>query len=239
MGMRTGTSRGALADSTFAGFRPAAFDFLRELAQVQNREWFQAHKATYDHEVRVPMAALVTDLTAELQRRGLPFQGDPKRSVFRINRDVRFSKDKRPYKAHASAALTRDGEKMSPGVLYIHLDPLGSFAAAGFFRPPPEALQDIREAVASRTPAYRHVVEELAKQGLVLARDEDALKRAPQGFEGANAPDILEALRRKSHIVRRPVADQEIEGPSLVRSLADFADAALPLLRFGWTALDG
>jgi uncharacterized protein (TIGR02453 family) len=223
----------------FCGFKPAAFAFLQDLAQNQSRDWFQANKSIYETSLRAPLAALVTALTVELGERGILLRGDPKRSIFRINRDVRFSRDKSLYKTNVGAALTRNGAKLSPGVLYIHIDPLGCFAAAGFYHPEPVPLQAMREAIAGSPDRFRRVIAALAASKLALSPDEDALKRTPRGFEAMTDPDLAAALRHRSFTVRRALARRTVGAPGLVNTVADFAQAALPLLQFGWTAING
>nr|WP_243665199.1 TIGR02453 family protein [Rhodothermus marinus] len=95
----------------FPGFRPEALDFLRALKQHNRRDWFRPRKAIYEDEVRWPMQCLVADVGRELIRRGLPLRGDPEQGLFRIYRDTRFSKDKRPYKTHIGAVLSRTGSR--------------------------------------------------------------------------------------------------------------------------------
>lgn len=225
-------------EPAFAGFGQAAFDFLEELATRQDREWFEAHKVVYEREVRGPMTALAADLSDELSRRGLRLRGDPLRSVFRIHRDIRFAKDKRPYKTHVGATLSRDGGKLSPGLLYIHIDPRGCFTAGGFYRPEPEVLRAIREAIASDGVGLRAVLSGLAQEGLAFEPDEDALKRPPRGFETVTEPDLRNLLCRRSFVVRRALTQEAVGLPSLIQDLATFAQAIDPLLNFGWSALD-
>ena len=95
------------------------------MALTNDRDWFAAHRAAYDTGLKPALAALIADTSTACAARDLPLSGDPKRSVFRIHRDTRFSKDKSPYKTHVSATLTRDGQKMSPGMMYIHIEPEG------------------------------------------------------------------------------------------------------------------
>lgn len=212
--------------------------FLRGIAAHQDRDWYEANKAVYEAQVRGPQMALVADLGPVLADRGLPLQGDPRRALFRLHRDIRFSKDKRPYKTHAGAALTRDGAKMSPGVLYIHVDPEGSFVAAGFYQPEPTALAAIRSALAAKPAAFPALQKRLAAAGLPLEPDGEALKRLPRGYEGVSDPVLGEALRRRSFIVRRPLAAEALADPGLVDQIAAFAGEAAPLLAFGWAAID-
>lgn len=185
------------------------------------------------------MTALVAELSDEMSRRGLRLRGDPLRSVFRVHCDVRFAKDKRPYKTHIGATLTRDGAKLSPGLLYVHIDPQGCFAAGGFYRPEPEALRAIREAIGERSAAFRNVVSGLAGKGLALEPDENSLKRPPRGFEGVTDADLRDWLFRRSFIIRKALPLEAVSRTSLVGVLADLGETLDPLLDFGWSALDG
>ena len=219
----------------FAGFAPDALAFLRELTANNTRDWFLPNKSRYETAVRDPLASLVTDLAARLAKTKTPLLADPKRSLFRINRDVRFSKDKSPYKTHAGATLTRDGEKLSQGLLYIHIDPLGSFAAAGFYQPDPAQLARMRGALSADPKGWTKVEAALARHGLELSR-EAVLARTPKGFEQA-PPAVAEALKLKGWIVERKFSPAEIRTPKLLDTLVDFAGQSAPLLHFGWAAL--
>jgi len=115
---------------SFPGFAAADLAFLTGLAAHNDRDWFTANRAAYDDRLKPTLAALIDALNAAFAARDLPLAGDPKKSVFRIHRDVRFSKDKRPYKTHVSATLTRDGQKLSPGLVYVHIEPEGGPAPA-------------------------------------------------------------------------------------------------------------
>lgn len=215
----------------FAGFAPAAFAFFRGLAENQTKTWFDANREVYETQVRAPLSALVVEVAARLSAKGLPFAGDPKRAIFRLNRDVRFSADKSPYKTNAGAALTRDGGKMSPGVLYIHVGAKDCFTAAGFYQPEPPALQALREAIAGDFAGWKKAVKNLP-----VSR-EDALINPPKGFV-PETPEMAEALKLKSWVTRRPLAMAAMRGPGLVDEIVDFALAAGPMLKFGWAALE-
>lgn len=220
----------------FAGFPPEGLRFLEDLAKEQNRDWFLAHRAVYEAALQGPMIDLVQDLTEELARRGIPLKGDAKRNVFRIHRDVRFSKDKSPYKTHIGATLTADGGKLSFGVLYIHIDPKGAFTACGFYMPEPSDLEALREAVADDPAGWRKVETALAKAGLALSADETALKRVPRGFEKVTDPDLQAVLKRRSWIVEMPLTAPTLGAPGLTQAIAGFAQGAMPLLQFGLAA---
>ena len=156
--------------------------------------------------------------------------------MFRIHRDVRFSHDKSPYKTHAGAVLTRDGTKKCQGLLYVHVSPEGSFTAAGFYHPEPDQLAALRRVIAASPDRFQDLERTLKKSRLVLGRDE-ALQRLPRGFEDVPAGPAAEALKLKSFVVHRDLSEDALGRPRLVKQVADFAEAALPLLEFGWEAL--
>jgi uncharacterized protein (TIGR02453 family) len=229
--------KAAPPDDGFGGFGPQALGFLKALGFHQNREWFLENKHLYESEIREPMAALVASLSAELARRGVGLTGDPKRSVFRIHRDVRFTKEKHPYKTHCGAALSRDGGKNSAGVLYIHVAPEGSFAAAGFYHPEPPQLAALRGAIVA-APKRWHAIEQGLDTAALTLSSENAMTRLPRGFERHAGSPLAETLKRRSFIVHRELSAASLRRATLVGTIADFAAAAEPLLRFGWSAID-
>jgi uncharacterized protein (TIGR02453 family) len=211
---------------SFQGFGPQALPFFKALAFHQSKEWF----------VKGPFGDLVEDLSAAFAKARIPLKGDRKASLFRLNRDIRFSKDKSPYKTHAGAVMTRGGAKNDKGLFYIHVAPDGCFAAAGFYYPEPPDLSALRRAIARAPKDYEKVLSGLKKAGLALS-DEGALTRLPRGFESVTEPKIAAAIMRKSFICSRPIEAARIASPALVEDLAAFGKQALPLLAWGWAAL--
>lgn len=220
----------------FQGFGRDALPFFKALAFHQTKEWFEENRGTYESAVKGPMGDLVEDVAARLAEAKIPIRGDRKASLFRLHRDVRFSKSKDPYKTNAGLAMTRTGSKSDPGVLYFHLSPDECFFAAGFYRLEPAALARLREAAARAPKAYKAMVARLEKAGLALS-DMEALKRTPRGFEAVDDPAILAAARRRHFVSMRPVPETDILGPALADSLCAFAQDVLPLLEWGWDAL--
>ena len=229
------------AQPAFTGFTPAAFQFFKDLAANQDRDWFAANKHIYDSQVLAPMTALVNDLGDALRLRGIPLQSSTKTSgsaIFRIYRDVRFSKDKSPYKTHIGAVLSRDGQKLSPGVLYLHVEPAGCFAAIGFYQPEPDMLAEIRSVIVSHGKDLLKRLAKVEAAGYTLEPDEAALKRPPRGYDDITDPALQDLLRRKSLIYKLPLTQAALKSPKVVTALADFVSATLPLLQFGWDAVD-
>src|SRR5216684_1922211 len=150
------------APPMFAGFRPAAFAFFRELRDHNDPVWFKPRKAIYEAEVLAPFRDLISAVAVALAETGIPLVGDPMRAIFRIYRDVRFSPDKRLYKTHAGAVLTRSGRKRDPGLLYLHLEPGESMVAAGFWHPEPGLLTRLRRAMLGDPGGFAVMAETLA-----------------------------------------------------------------------------
>jgi uncharacterized protein (TIGR02453 family) len=210
---------------TFHGFGPQALPFLKALAFHQTKEWFEANRASYEDDIKTPMGDLVEDLSAAFAAAKIPLKGDRKSSLFRINRDIRFG-----------AVMTRGGGKNDIGVFYFHVAVDGCFTAAGFYDPEPEALARMRAAMVRAPAAWKATIAELAKSGLKPS-DEYSAKRAPRGFEDVADAEIAAALRLKSIICRRPIAEDRLASAELIGDLAAFAKDARPLLDWGWSAV--
>ncbi len=227
-----------MAAGRFSGFTPAAYRFFIELGLNNTKPWFEAHRAVYESAVKAPVAALVTDVSVELARRSLPLEGDPKRSSFRIDRDTRFSHDKTPYKTQSGSVWYRQGSgKGGAGILYFHLAAEGCFAAAAFYRPDAEVLDAIRERIRVHPGRFLEMQAGLAANALALDAA-DSLTRMPRGFEDLKASPVAAALRLRSFMVRQDLPLEVTAGPALVAAIVEVAERALPLLRFGWDAMD-
>lgn len=222
----------------FPGFRPEAFGFLRDLKAHNDRAWFQPRKAVYEDELLWPMRCLVAGLGRDLPARGLPITGDPQRSIFRIYRDTRFSKNKDPYKTHVGAYLTRSGDRQEDGGVYVHVAPGDVFVGGGFWSPDPALLRRWRERLASSPGEFLDVAEALREGGLDL-RYQDSLKRLPRGYEAhADAP-VADALRARGIFATRPFTEAEAVDPAWADRAAETALALRPLLEWGWGLTEG
>lgn len=241
----------------FAGFTSEGLAFLTGLRANNDRDWFTDHRAAYDDDLKPALGALITTLSAAFAARNLPLSGDPKGSQFRLHRDTRFSKDKRPYKTHVSATLTRaraDGthDRMAPGMVYVHIEPAereidpnalhtphdhGPFAATGFYLDERADIDAMRAAIAADPAGWAKVEAALDKAGLRLDPG-DPVKRMPKGFETHAGSAVEEALKRTRWVVSRPLTGPEIASAALPEVIADFVVQSRPLLDFGWKALD-
>ncbi|MGB3418584.1 MAG: TIGR02453 family protein [Mesorhizobium sp.] len=216
----------------FAGFGERAIPFLKALDFYQSRDWFHENEALFESELREPLGDLIEVLTECFGEARLGLRGDRKKSQFRINRDVRFSKDKRPYTDHVSAILSPDGSKMERGVFFVHVGLGRCFAAVAWWSPAPELLLAMRKAIVEKPEAFRAMVAALARNGLEIGT-EGQLKRAPRGFESVVESDLAAAIRNRHFVVRREIDPAAIQRPDLVELLVDFAVRAKPLLDWG------
>ena len=222
----------------FEGFSPEALTFLRGLAQHNERPWFEARRDVYETELLGPLRSLVEDAASALRSAKIPLGGTAKRSVFRIYRDVRFGHDKTPYKTHLSAYLSYDGEKGTPGGLYVHVQPRASMIAAAFYAIDRPLLQRWRAELAAKPARFRTVLRTLAKRGLALDGPEtwdDALARMPRGFEALAEHELAPYLRLKSFVVRQMLTDEIVSSRALVDRIVSLAKDARPFLEFGWS----
>ena len=216
----------------FQGFGQKAIPFLKALDFHQSREWFLENKDLFERDLREPLGDLVETLTERFSATGLGLKGDRKKSLFRINRDVRFSKDKRPYNRHLSAILSPDGTKMEQGVFFVHIGLERCFAAVAWWQPETALMLAMRQAIASRPAEFRGMVAALKRGGLELG-SEGAMKRMPRGFEQVQDADLAAAIRNRHFVIRDPIDPASIHDAALVGELVDFTQRARPLLDWG------
>jgi uncharacterized protein (TIGR02453 family) len=222
----------------FKGFGKQALGFFKALKFHQSKEWFEENRGLYESDVLGPFTVLLDDLTAEFAKRKVPLKANGRKSIFRIHRDVRFSKDKSPYKSHAGAVMTRSGAKGEQGLLYVHIDPEGCFVAAGFHMLDGPQLAAMREAIRRKPVQFERMVKALEKAKLAFSTSDGfQMTRLPRGYEEFKDSSLSGAFRLKSFIVEEPVKDSHIVSPKLVGMAADFAERAMPLLQYGWQAL--
>lgn len=220
----------------FPGFRAEAFQFLVDLREHNDREWFKARKAVYEDELLWPAKCLVAEVSAACARAGVPLRADASKGVFRIYRDTRFSKNKDPYKTHVGLVWTRSGGKDDPGALYVHIEPGNCSVHAGYWQPEPPLLRRWRERLAADPAGWLAVAEQVADAGLELSAWE-SLKRMPSGYEAFAESEVADALRRKGAFTTRRLPDAAAQTPGFADEIVAAARASLPLLEWGW-ALD-
>ncbi len=219
----------------FEGFTREAFLFLQELKANNERSWFKANKETYDLEVKFAMECLLGEFTRERRSEGFPVIGDPSCGMFRIYRDVRFSRDKSPYKIHAGAVMTRTGAKGEPGIVYVHIEPDGSFISAGFYALDKTFLHAWRLRMAEHPKEFLELVESLGDGSPhFVFGHRGALSSMPRGFRPFTDSPVAPFLKWKHFLVTRRVTDLQAQGRDLVTMIEELGRAAEPLLQYGW-----
>ena len=221
----------------FNGFGAQALPFLKALGFHQNKEWFAENKPLYESEIRLPMGDLIEDVTARFEKLKVPLKGSRAASMFRVNKDVRFSKDKAPYNTHASAVLTRSGGKKDQGGAYIHIKPGECYIGAGIWYAEPEEFRAFRDAIILRTDEFRRLEAAISAKGHSFATD-DELKRVPADFRHLTDEDQRRWMRMKHFFVNVQISDDEITTPTLADKIVVLAQTMLPVMDFAWRAMD-
>lgn len=218
----------------FSGFSPRFFGFFEELAANNKRTWFEANKDRYRQEIVGPLTAFVAAMAPRLAKISQHYNADPRPnggSIFRIYRDVRFSKDKRPYKEHGACQFRHVAGKdaHAPGY-YVHLEPGRVFFGGGVWLPPGPQLKMIRGAIAADPDGWGKVVKNKRFRETFGGVHGDGLKRAPRDFDDDHP--YIEDIKRKSFFAMR-------EAKSSLAGSADFLNeveatfrAATPMMKF-------
>lgn len=220
-------------------FTPATFRFLRGLRRHNAKPWFEAHRAEYQAQVRAPMYALIEAMDVRLAGLAPEIIGHPKRSMFRIYRDVRFSSDKSPYKTHAACwfyhrdADRRVGSEAEGGGagFYFQVAPGDCYVGGGIWMPARGVLNRIRDHLAEDHRAFDRIVRH---RGFVRRfgglGDEAVLKRMPRGFPDGHP--AARWLKYRSFVAGREIGEAQVMSPRLPAQLEQDFLALLPLVRW-------
>jgi len=219
------------------GFSAKSFQLLEQLRDNNERDWFHAHKAEIKVHCLDPFAFLLECVTRELSDHSLRLSGG-KQTMFRLNRDVSFAKDKSPYNYHVSGTLTRSGEKNAQGgLVYLRLDPTGGRLGAGYFGLNAKRMGPIRDKMLDDPAAFQRLVDHLAEHNLELGFG-DSLTNMPRGYSQHSEHELAWAMRMKNFIVRRDMKRNDWKGDGVVEMIADFAKAVTPVLDFGLVSVE-
>lgn len=209
-------------------FSKETFAFLEELKKNNNREWFNANKDRYDAFVKEPFLEFITNAGPALRKISPNIVADPRPSggsFFRIYRDVRFAKDKSPYKTNAAASFFNAAGKNFPAPgYYLHLDPDSSFLAGGMYMPDSKSLQKIREAIVDRPDEWKAVRRK------IKFYEDERLKRAPRGFD-PNHP-LVEDLKLKHYIDSIVLSRSKVCSPRFMDDFVSGCKQMAPLMKF-------
>lgn len=207
-------------------------NFLKELNENNNREWFAQNKSRYE-KVKSKFEEISRLLISEISVFDNDIKNvDVKDCVFRIYRDIRFSTDKTPYKTHFGVYIaSAGGRKSQRGGYYLHLDPAGSFIAVGVWCPPPNILKALRQSVCDNIDELNEIRNETGFNTYFKTFfEEDKLKNVPAGFP-RDFPDA-ELLKLKHYMVEYKLDDKILNASDFVLQLAQIARAGYPLNKF-------
>lgn len=217
--------------------RPATLRFLESIALNNNREWFQAHRAEHD-AARQDVLAFTAGILQGLAGIDALISADldPAQCVLRIYRDIRFSKDKTPYKTHFGIGISPTAKNFRGPGYYIHIEPGKSFVTAGSWMPEREALHAVRQEIDYDASGFRGVLEDPAFTEFFGGLDQEhRLKTAPQGYP-SDHPEI-EFLRLKSFTASAPVSDALLLSDQAVPQVLRRLKALGPFMDFLRNAL--
>lgn len=218
---------------TRAYFSPATFSFLGDLEANNNREWFQDNKNRYESDVRGPALAFITDFGPRLEKVSKHFVADPRKaggSLFRIHRDTRFSRDKKPYKTHIGIQFRHElGKDVHAPGFYLGFDTTAIHAGTGTWHPDSETLTKYRQSIVDHPAAWKRARDNKKFQ----ARFEltgDSLKRNPRGFD-ADHP-LIEDLKRKDFVGMTKLTKKVFTGGDLIEEYGTMCSDGGPLVRW-------
>jgi uncharacterized protein (TIGR02453 family) len=205
--------------------------FLKDIARNNNREWFEKHKPRY-LEVKNNFDDFLEALHKELLKFDESLAGlNPRKLAFRIYRDVRFSKDKRPYKINMGAGFSFRGKMEQEPGYYIHIEPGKSFVAAGLYMPDSTRLAKVRQEIDYNTKAFLKILNDRKfKKYFDKLDDFDQVKTAPKGY--AKDHPYIGLLRHKSYIVSHYFSDAQVKDKKFVKQVAAVCKAVKPLNDF-------
>jgi len=222
----------------FAEFDASIFQFLEELTDNNNRPWFLANKARYEHEVLEPSLAFIRAFATRLKKISPYFVASDRRvggSLMRVYRDTRFAKDKTPYKTNVGIQFRHEfGKDVHAPGFYVHIAPGECFLAMGVWRPDADSLAMIRQAIVDHPDRWKRAKSD-RKFRARIELDGDSLKTPPRGFP----PDhpLIEDLKRTDFVGLEELTEQDVLKPKYIDAVAASFAASRPFMRFLCDAL--
>jgi uncharacterized protein (TIGR02453 family) len=198
--------------------------FLKDITKNNNRDWFLAHKAEYETALQN-----IKELSEEVKKALNKKDVIEEAKVFRIYKDVRFSKDKTPYKNHFGVHFKRATAQRRGGY-YMHIEPGGSFVGGGFWEPNPEDLKRIRDEFAYDDKPFRKIIANKTFVKYFGKMDGDELKTAPSGYERDHP--AIDLIRKKQFIVGRKFSDKEVADKSFQKEIVLTFEAMRPFFDY-------
>ncbi|MFA3790157.1 DUF2461 domain-containing protein [Aliiglaciecola sp. SL4] len=222
----------------FTHFDPSLMTFLRQLTSNNDKNWFADHKQEYEDKVRSPTLKFIDGMDSWIKMISPHYEAIPKKiggSMMRPYRDVRFSKDKSPYKTNVGIQFRHEiGKNVHAPGFYLHIEPDNVFLGVGTWRPEPEALKSIREYIALKPDSYEDAIQH-APFNEIYEMSGEKLKRPPKGFSADHA--LIEEIKRKDFIAICRLPEAFLFGGDLCEEVARRYGRAQPLQKFLCDAL--
>ena len=214
----------------FAGFPEIAIEFLRRLKKNNNREWFAKHKTEYEELIKFPMQCLIASLRIPMAKIMPEIEINPKRNMFRIHRDTRFSKNKSPYKTNVAAVFHLKGHWQESAGYYVHIEPGNIYVGGGVYMPDGHQLKLIRGAIAERQHDFQSIVTAKVFIKKFGSLEGDKLQRAPLGYK----PDhpMIELLKHKSFYTGVEWKEKKCFSEMFLDNIVGIYKDLVPLIRF-------
>lgn len=215
----------------FSGMPADALTFLRSLKKNNNREWFEKNKERFEHSVKEPFQSFLSDAAEKLSAFDKDITIDPKRNIYRIYRDIRFSKDKTPYKTWIAASFTfKDGSRKTSAGYYVHIAADEIIIGGGLWAPLPEQLKNIRDAISTHPNELRKILGQKDFKKLFGEIEGESLKTIPQGFEKDHpAADLIKMKQFLCSITREPEVSSS---PKFLKIAVDAFKVMTPFIRY-------
>jgi uncharacterized protein (TIGR02453 family) len=211
--------------------QPSTLKFLKDLAKNNNKPWFEKNKKTYE-SAKVDFENFVTAVLEKLGKSEPAFKElKAKDCIFRIYRDVRFSKDKSPYKSNFGASFSKGGKKHMAAGYYLHVEPGKTFLGGGMWMPEPDMLKKIRQEVDYNFKDFQKIVNSAAfKKTFGKLSEEDKLKKVPKGYTDDNP--AVEYLKLKSFVAGSKADDKDLMDKTAVTKVTGVFSTMKPLIDF-------
>lgn len=211
--------------------KPSTIQFLKALKKNNNREWFLSNKSNYDN-ARSNFLSFVEDILRGIQKKDPTIADiEPKQCVFRMNRDVRFSKNKEPYKTNFGASISRGGKKIENAGYYFHLEPGASFIGGGLWMPSAPILKQVRQEIDYCFSEFSKIIHQKKfKNNFIQLESTEKLVRPPKNYDLDNP--AIEFIKLKSFVVLKPLSDKELLEDQLVKDTIYTFETLTPLLHF-------
>lgn len=213
---------------------PALFQFLSDLKTHNSKEWFDANRKDYQL-LRDEFLIFISDVLIDLGKFDDRFSAmNASKCIFRINRDIRFSKNKDPYKTNFGMNLNLSGSKEFFCGLYLHLEPENTFFAGGTYLPPPAILQSIRQEIDYNPTEFKKIVESKKFLSVFEGITGDSLSRPPKGYDVDN--EMINYIKLKSFIAEKKFSTLDITSNQLKDMVVEYTKLIMPLNNFLLTA---